>query len=149
MALQLLTQGWIARTLKILTVTFKAIITALIPILSKGFITLQQRRGVFFFPMFKYLQNQGFCPSQSLLNTAKWHNHTRNLTKTLNYVRKCWMQTSQENNSRQTVHAYQNPKRWGLRNLLSHRYKFEYLNNMITMCSLQLITESSFCFIHF
>lgn len=55
MALQLLTQGWIARTLKILTVTFKAIITALIPILSKGFITLQQRRGVFFSPIFKYL----------------------------------------------------------------------------------------------
>lgn len=51
MALLLLTQGWIARTLKTLTVTFKAIITALIPILSKGFITLQQRRGVFF-PLF-------------------------------------------------------------------------------------------------
>lgn len=56
------------------------------------------------------------------------------------------MQTSQENNSRETAHAFRT-QRGGVCAICCHTdTNLEYLNKMITMCSLQLITESSFCF---
>lgn len=59
------------------------------------------------------------------------------------------MQTSQENNSRQTVRAFRTQK-GGVCAICCHTdTNLEYLNNMITMCSLQLIAESRFFFFQF